>query len=726
MATFRKRIAQEKAASNLGPRPNELRPDAKEDAKGVDKRMEQAYRVKKYLQDRRHGNRHKQSAPLDMSATDMEKLNMAYEMENELSAGKLSTANMASFQFRRDFENFTQDPTSLAKVQNLQKNLSEAQCPRRYSIGFLNKAIYTKERLSLASVPSHSSETCSSVSKRTSLASDFSSVTARTIRRRTRRSIQATQTRDDPQNVPLVENSNMDEGHIPYGLVQGFPHVDGCVLDPSIREKKLPLCCLHRCRGDPRVVKCDFCLDELPKSHRFVRDIIRKSREGEDVIYIYAGKPISFDFHEVDGFGDTVLHLAASLGAGCMILSWLLSLEVDVHARNGAGQTFMHVLNPASLAAYYNHSAERVGDDGVRRLFHHLRAMDFDYNLQDDFGQTPLHSLTQHWLNIHLIKLLFHHCLPSGPTLLRRDFQGRTVEERIKTQAPVDHNGFPDQHRERVITAWLQQIRILCDGEFTTPRHQSDYEESTLPPASVLHDYSENGRPTRYQKMRETITRALSGFPKLEYRGRNALHCLAESCSSLKFGAENPSAPGKRKRQEQSRLRHDYIVDQVDKLLKAGVSPDDYDVNGNTPLMAFIRNDLSPEPERQITADVLRNLIKAGANVHRRNNKGETALHLAMRFGRPSAVDILLNNLANVHVRARRGEGICEVASKWALREKKDGARYHRILICMDIAGRYSAVLGPRREEEWDQQRHCSVGNSLTSVQSKLQFSGLV
>ena len=226
--------------------------------------------------------------------------------------------------------------------------------------------------------------------------------------------------------------------------------------------------------------------------------------------------------------------------------------------------------------------------------------------------------------------------------------------------------------------------------------------------------------------MRETITSALSGFPKLEYRGRNALHCLAESCSSLKFGAENPSAPGKRKRQEQSRLRHDYIVDQVDKLLKAGVSPDDYDVNGNTPLMAFIRNDLSPEPERQITADVLRNLIKAGANVHRRNNKGETALHLAMRFGRPSAVDILLNNLANVHVRARRGEGICEVASKWALREKKDGARYHRILICMDIAGRYSAVLGPRREEEWDQQRHCSVGNSLTSVQSKLQFSGLV
>jgi ankyrin repeat protein len=65
--------------------------------------------------------------------------------------------------------------------------------------------------------------------------------------------------------------------------------------------------------------------------------------------------------------------------------------------------------------------------------------------------------------------------------------------------------------------------------------------------------------------------------------------------------------------------------------------------------MAFIRNDLSPNFERKITADVLQLLIDAGASVNRSNRKGETALHIAMRLGRPSAVEVLLNNYAHTH-----------------------------------------------------------------------------
>jgi ankyrin repeat protein len=61
----------------------------------------------------------------------------------------------------------------------------------------------------------------------------------------------------------------------------------------------------------------------------------------------------------------------------------------------------------------------------------------------------------------------------------------------------------------------------------------------------------------------------------------------------------------------------------------------------NAPLMAFIGNDLLPKPERKISA-VVQFVIDAGASVHRRNRKGETALHFAMRLGRPAAVEVLV------------------------------------------------------------------------------------
>lgn len=154
-------------------------------------------------------------------------------------------------------------------------------------------------------------------------------------------------------------------------------------------------------------------------------------------------------------------------------------------------------------------------------------------------------------------------------------------------------------------------------------------------------------------------------------------------------------------------LRHDYIINTVKKLLEAGVDPNEYDNYGNTPLMAFIRNDLSPKPERKIIAGVLQLLINAGASVHRRNHRGETALHISMRRGRPSAVEVLLNNYANVHARCRDGQGVLAVAGKASLRAKRDGPLYHRIITCMAIAGKYGAILGPSTKDEWDRQRKC-------------------
>jgi hypothetical protein len=70
-------------------------------------------------------------------------------------------------------------------------------------------------------------------------------------------------------------------------------------------------------------------------------------------------------------------------------------------------------------------------------------------------------------------------------------------------------------------------------------------------------------------------------------------------------------------------------------------------------------------------------------------------------------VEVLLNNYANVHARARHGEGVLAIAGKASLKAKQNGALYHRIITCMAVAGKYGAILGPSTKDEWDRQRKC-------------------
>jgi ankyrin repeat protein len=325
--------------------------------------------------------------------------------------------------------------------------------------------------------------------------------------------------------------------------------------------------------------------------------------------------------------------------------------------------------------------------------------MNFDFNARDDFGQTPMHVMTQNWLHAYTMQVAVWAGMTTASSVSKKDFRGRSVKKQIKAQASINHNNHLDQQRGIDIDNLLQRVK---------PSVASQPNENLLLSLESFHDDVAMLHP--HTALRKTIIKASSGFPETEYQGRNSLHCLAESCISLRMDPQdqNAAAPQlKRKRQAETTLRHEYIVNTVKKLLGVGVDPNGYDEHGNTPLMAFIRNDLSPKPERKITAEVLELLIDAGASVHRRNRRGETALHIAMRLGRPSAVEVLINNYANVHTMARYGEGVLAVAGKASLRAKEDGALYHRIITCMAIAGKYGAIQGPSRKDEWDQQRKC-------------------
>jgi ankyrin repeat protein len=140
-------------------------------------------------------------------------------------------------------------------------------------------------------------------------------------------------------------------------------------------------------------------------------------------------------------------------------------------------------------------------------------------------------------------------------------------------------------------------------------------------------------------------------------------------------------------------------------LLELKVNPNAYHSQGNTPLMAFIHHDLSETLARRLLKEVLQLLIDSGACVHRRNRRDETALHIAMKLGRPFAVEVLLKNHANIHARNRRGVGVLLTAQRAALKAKSGAGLYARIVICMRIAleNRPPCVLTPSAKQEWDQ-----------------------
>ena len=499
-------------------------------------------------------------------------------------------------------------------------------------------------------------------------------------------------------NLPFVLSEAEPRNHLRPASLARFVQADIAPATPNQLPRQL--CCVNRCRGDPRADKCLFCLFDVPEAHFFVRSLVEQWHAGKDIVAAFAARPVAIDFGEVDDFGDTVLHLAASLGAGSVILSWFISMGVNVHTRNMAGQTFMHVLDARGLWHWRgSDSLEALADEvDMQMLLNKLQRTHFDFNARDDYGQTPMHVLALNWLPIHVIQLTLRAGMVGGSMLFNKDFLGRSVESLIRAQAIFDDNNLNTPQREIKIDALLFLMKPLAA---IPPPQNKRLPQPGQTPEEAAHPHA---------ALRKIIIEATSGAPDTKHRGRNGLHCLAESSISLRLESSDRDIAApllKRKRQAETTLRHEYITNTVKELLEAGVDPNDYDETGNTPLMAFIQNHLSPNFERKITADVLQMVIAAGASVHRRNRKGETALHIAMRLGRPSAVEVLLNNHANVHSRARNGEGILAVAGKASLRAKQDGALYHRIITCMAIAGKYGAVLGPSTKDEWDRQRTC-------------------
>lgn len=281
------------------------------------------------------------------------------------------------------------------------------------------------------------------------------------------------------------------------------------------------------------------------------------------------------------------------------------------------------------------------------------------------------------------------------PSQNGRDFRGRTIDLQLHAQAIESDRRLPDTDRQNVLARFIQAYPYsISETNVLSPSSE---------PAIEVHD-----------RLRMIIHEALQGCPEKQYLGGNPFHCLAESWLIYSGNGDNQANHNKLKRkhkQQKDVAQCIYTTSIIRALCVAGVDINNYDLEGNTPLMAFIKHDLTRTPmDRRTTAEVLQLLIENGANVHRRNRRGETSLHIAMRLGRIAAVQVLLANRANVHARTNCGKNLLDVGIKASIKSGTlDTGLYARIVACINIARQHGAVGNSDVKMECDERRYAAL-----------------
>ncbi|KAH8714174.1 hypothetical protein BGZ61DRAFT_207436 [Ilyonectria robusta] len=380
------------------------------------------------------------------------------------------------------------------------------------------------------------------------------------------------------------------------------------------------------------------------------------------------------DLGVVDGFDNSILHFLAARGATQHLVEVINSDRCGpiLNARNTAGQTFLHVL----------HSSCFLDPIMLSQLLILVTLKGVDINARDHYGRTIFHIL----LADDAPRSTFNQIAPSYDLAKYMKRDAFNVTPRPELEPMMGFN--------RIYTQRMDLDPPPSDSQFTfTPEM---YADAAVAKESEL----------------VAFVRSATVKPGEEYAdGRNGLHCLAAatlSYSSIvkRYGFDG--ADRKRKKNQEPRdldsstEKMNLRLQLLDGLLQAGVDPNHYDSEGNTPLMAFAAQ--LPEDEDYKTGpEILSRLIAAGAEVNARNRAGETALHIAVRCGRKLAMRTLVQHGANVHARDAAGRGMLQVTDV-----KMRGSRgynpkeYAHFEACRAwLSGKGMAVQEPSVLQEW-------------------------
>ncbi|KAI0202600.1 hypothetical protein F4808DRAFT_67199 [Astrocystis sublimbata] len=405
------------------------------------------------------------------------------------------------------------------------------------------------------------------------------------------------------------------------------------------------------------------------------------------------------DLMKKDAFGNTSFHNLAALEG---IQEYFLHLvcqclsrqDLPIRDSNTAGQTFLHVLHDSWFqeGSRLDELIETLREKGFdifacdvygRNFFHHLRnkrrnsarfpggqVSDVDrINRRDAFGVRPMDTRSSP--NSTYLAAQYQTMSPISPTFSPG---GARLVPRINTQTGTVE--------DTQLYAHADLLRVVVDA----------------------------GGPNA--QIEDSL-------------GRNGFHCLAEVDFCLSPAIPKPGArthPRDNPRaspQGHNKRKHDHdkeidppktVVDSprlssLRGLINSGVDANQYDKNGNTPLMTFVINSSDATKfEKEETEAVITALVRdAGARLELRNRSGDTALHLAARHGKTFALRMLLVLGANPHTRNAQGLSILQVVDSLYETTESDDKNNARFEASRAILTRSSkdAVQNPTLIDEW-------------------------
>ncbi|EQB46776.1 hypothetical protein CGLO_14155 [Colletotrichum gloeosporioides Cg-14] len=219
-----------------------------------------------------------------------------------------------------------------------------------------------------------------------------------------------------------------------------------------------------------------------------------------------------------------------------------------------------------------------------------------------------------------------------------------------------------------------------------------------------------------------TINRAYHDTSAEHDGGRNALHCTASVVFSpdslLAFNSipnlsvQHPDLsttknkvgekPTQNKKEVNSsakfyKQREGVVID----LIGLGVDVNAYDAAGNTVLMHFVAH-LPDDGDSNSSIKIINQILESGAGIQARDRIDETALHVAVRFGRKLTMKTLVLQGANVHARDKHGRIPLRTLADEIENSGHDSATYAHLKACFAwLSGQGEATLRSSVLNEW-------------------------
>ncbi|UNI24785.1 hypothetical protein JDV02_010509 [Purpureocillium takamizusanense] len=387
--------------------------------------------------------------------------------------------------------------------------------------------------------------------------------------------------------------------------------------------------------------------------------ILDLTRVGQRIL---TSGPIRADISQRDSAGNTVLHFLAARGPFELLIQVLRSdmCQPILDARNSGGQTFLHTIRRAEL--------QNLGR--LLRLLEVVFEKGADIYAQDVYGRNFFHILH------------FEHIDNDVMDLIMQGYEASRYRKRdafgIVPQSPGEMEF--DDHRTGRTYAHNNDLAFAEEGRLL--QHVSKAQENP---------WLENGGGGN--GLHSLAMATLSNASVLR-----KYHLVEDSHEAL-----TPFSHNFDNSLDSSEPRLRFRLQLVTALLDAGVDVNQYDKNGNTPLMVFAA-ELPEENDYKTGPKIIDELIRRGANVRARNRAGETALHIAVRCGRKLAMKALVKHEANVHAKDADDRSVLDVADAKMMNARHDDpSEYAHYEACRAWLSsiRGLAVQRPTVTEEW-------------------------